>query len=98
MYTINAIIEIQQSIIQIENFKIEKATRNIVNSKLVYYSNYNLFIYLRVVILLLSKTTVKSDNKSSELDSSLLLSKNKLSNIEKIVQILIIKIFSIYFR
>jgi len=72
-------------------------TRNIVKLELVYYSNYNLLIYSRAIILFSLKVIVKLKDKS--LDFSLnLLSKNKLLDIKKIVQILVTTNSIIYFR
>jgi len=61
-----------------------EATRNIVELELVYYSNYNLLIYLKAIILLSLKITIKLKDKSLDFSLSLLF-KNKLLNIEKIV-------------
>jgi len=55
----------------------------------MYYSDYNLLIYLRAIILLSFKVIIKLKDKSSNFSLSL-LSKNKLLNIEKIVQVSII--------
>ena len=70
--------------------------RNIVELKLIYYSDYNLLMYLKTIILLFLKVIVKLKNKS--LDSSLSLSfNNELLNIEKIVRVLIIANFIMHF-
>jgi len=54
-------------------------------------------MYLRAIILLFFKVIVKLKNKSLNFSSSL-LSKNKLSNIKKIVQVSIITNFIMYFQ
>jgi len=63
----------------------------------VYYNNYNLLIYSRVVILLSFKVIVKSKDKSLDFNSNL-LSKNELLDIEKIVRVSIITNSIIHFR
>lgn len=93
----NVIIEIQQSIIQIKDSKIEEVIKNIIDLELVYHNDHNLLMYLKAIISLFSKTTIEFDDNSSNFSASSSL-RDELFDIEKVIRISMIKIVLMHFR
>ena len=71
----NAIIEIHRFRIEISDSYAEEAVRDIVKLKLIFFQNYNLLMYLKII---LAQLTDKLDSSKTEkkLDSSVSLSEN----------------------
>ena len=70
----NTIIKICESRIKISNSYTDKAVRDIVELKLIFFQNHNLLMYLKVILTQLADKSDSSEMK--ELDSSVSLSED----------------------
>ena len=81
LYSVNAIIEICESQIKIENSAIEKSIQDVIESELMFSKEHNLLMYLKAILILnVLNSSDESDKNDEDSDSSVSLSDKKEKN------------------
>ena len=81
LYSVNAIIEICESQIEIEDSVIEKSIQDMIESELMFLKEHNLLMYLKAILILNTlNSSDKSDENNEDSDSSVSLSDEEEKN------------------